>query len=135
MNPKKEIPDELLANWEEVYKKGLLTFWLLLFLHERPAYAYEAGSAVEQLSQSTVSADENSIYRALNRFETLGMVRSELRESEIGPKRRYYRLTPAGAGLLAAFVRRNILVFENPDVRKRIQAVLGDNPPRKENLP
>jgi PadR family transcriptional regulator PadR len=135
MNPKKEIPDELLANWEEVYKKGLLTFWLLLFLHERPAYAYEAGSAVEQLSLSTVSADENSIYRALNRFETLGMVRSELRESEIGPKRRYYRLTPAGAGLLAAFVRRNILVFENPDVRKRIQAVLGDNPPRKENLP
>jgi PadR family transcriptional regulator PadR len=135
MNPKKELPDDLLTNWEDVYKKGLLTFWLLLFLHERPAYAYEAGSAVEQLSQHTVSVDENSIYRALNRFETLGLVCSELRESEIGPKRRYYRLTGTGADLLAAFIRRNILVFENAAVRERIQAVLKDNSPRKENLP
>jgi PadR family transcriptional regulator PadR len=121
-------PDELLSNWEEVYKKGLLTFWLLLFLHERPAYAYEAGPLVEQLSRGTVSVDENSIYRALNRFESFGLVGSELRDSDIGPKRRYYRLTPSGTDLLAAFLRRNILVFEHPSVRERIRAVLDDAP-------
>ncbi len=135
MNTKIDPSTELLINWEDVYKKGLLTFWLLMFLHERPAYAYEAGSAVEQLSQNTVSVDENSIYRALNRFETLGLVCSELRESDIGPKRRYYRLTRTGADLLAAFIRRNILVFENAAVRERIQAVLKDNSSQKENLP
>ncbi|MGB7539786.1 MAG: PadR family transcriptional regulator, partial [Anaerolineales bacterium] len=63
--------DDLLKNWEEVYKKGLLTFWLLLFLHERPAYAYEASAAIGELSNGTILADENSMYRALNRFESL----------------------------------------------------------------
>jgi PadR family transcriptional regulator PadR len=119
-------PDELLSNWEDVYKKGLLTFWLLLFLHERPAYAYEAGASVERLSQGTISVDENSIYRALNRFESFGLVGSELRDSDIGPKRRYYHLTRTGTDLLAAFINRNILVFENTAVRERIQAVLKD---------
>ena len=71
MTKKKNNPDDLLENWEAVYKKGLRTFWLLLFLHERPAYAYEAGVVIGQISQGTVSADENSIYRALNRFESL----------------------------------------------------------------
>jgi PadR family transcriptional regulator PadR len=112
-------PDELLSNWEDVYKKGLLTFWLLLFLHERPAYAYEAGASVERLSQGTISVDENSI-------ESSGLVGSELRDSDIGPKRRYYHLTRTGTDLLAAFINRNILVFENTAVRERIQAVLKD---------
>jgi len=116
--------DELLRNWEEVYKKGLLTFWLLLFLHERPAYAYEAGTAIGELSQGTISADENSMYRALNRFESLGIVKSELKQSNLGPSRRYYSLTETGVSLLAKFIQRNILVFETPSIAERIQTIL-----------
>lgn len=115
--------DDLLKNWEDVYKKGLLTFWVLLFLHERPAYAYELSPAIAELSQGTIVADDNSLYRALNRFESLGIVDSELRQSEVGPQRRYYRLTEAGTELLARFIRRNILVFEKPAIAERIQAV------------
>ena len=118
--------DDLLENWEEVYKKGLLTFWLLLFLHERPAYAYEAGAAVGDLSRGTILADEHSMYRALNRFESLGVVQSELKQSNIGPARRYYCLTKAGISLLSRFIQRNILVFETPSIAERIQAVLRD---------
>ncbi|MBN2084955.1 MAG: PadR family transcriptional regulator [Anaerolineales bacterium] len=129
----KQTEAQFLSNWEDVYKKGLLTFWLLLFLHQRPAYAYEAGAEVERLSQGTVHADENSIYRALNRFESLGLAKSELRESEIGPKRRYYSLSRAGSAILAGFINRNILVFDNPAVRNRIQAVLLENPAGKES--
>jgi DNA-binding PadR family transcriptional regulator len=114
--------DELLTNWEEVYKKGLLTFWILLFLHERPAYAYEMSAAIDELSQHTISADENSIYRALNRFESLGIVKSELRQSELGPQRRYYSLTANGSALLAKFIWRNIHVFEIPEIAERIQS-------------
>ena len=114
--------DELLTNWEEVYKKGLLTFWILLFLHERPAYAYEMSAAIDEMSQHTISADENSIYRALNRFEPLGIVKSELRQSELGPQRRYYSLTANGRALLAKFIQRNILVFEKPEIAERIQS-------------
>jgi len=116
--------DDLLNNWEEVYKKGLLTFWLLLFLHERPAYAYEASAAIGNLSKGTILADENSMYRALNRFESLGVVQSELKQSNIGPSRRYYILTKTGISLLSRFIQRNIMVFETPGIAKRIQAVL-----------
>ncbi len=121
--------DQLLANWEEVYKKGLLSFWILLFLHERPAYAYEMSSAISDLSQGMVCADENSMYRALSRFEGLGIVESKLRESEIGPQRRYYQLTPIGLKLLRKFIRRNILVFQTPSIAARIQAVLKEQAP------
>jgi PadR family transcriptional regulator PadR len=117
--------DELLKNWEEVYKKGLLTFWILLFLHERPAYAYEMSTTIDELSQGTIRADENSIYRALSRFESMGVVTTELRPSEVGPQRRYYSLTKAGKDLLARFIRRNILIFKRPEITDRIQAIVA----------
>jgi PadR family transcriptional regulator, regulatory protein PadR len=116
--------DELLKKWEEAYKKGLLSFWLLLLLYEKPAYAYELGTAVSEVSQRTVTADEKSIYRALTRFQTLGLVKSELQVSKIGPQRRYYRLTENGTTLLTEFTRRNIIVFETPSVTKRVHAVM-----------
>ncbi len=116
--------NELLKNWEEVYKKGLLTFWILLFLNDRPAYAYELTTTINEFSQGAISADENSIYRALNRFETMGIVKSELEKSNLGPARRYYQLTNIGYELLGKFITRNILVFQAPSVAERIQAVL-----------
>ena len=118
--------EELLKNWEEVYKKGLLTFWILLFLHDRPAYAYEMSAAIGTLSEGTITADENSLYRALNRFEPLGIVQSELRQSDVGPQRRYYALTDIGVALLRKFIQRNIYVFEKPEIAARIQAIVKD---------
>jgi len=115
---------DLLSTWEEVYKKGLLTFWLLLLLHERPYFPYESGQAIRELSLETISADDNSIYRALYRFEGMGIVSSELQQSNTGPSRRYYSLTELGRQLLADFITRNILVFEQPAIAARIQAVL-----------
>jgi DNA-binding PadR family transcriptional regulator len=116
--------DRLLLNWEEVYKKGLLTFWLLLLLHERAAYAYEINDAVQEISQGTISADNNSIYRALSRFETMGIVTSDLRQSDIGPARKYYGLSEKGVLLLGKFIQRNILLFETPLVAERIRNLL-----------
>jgi PadR family transcriptional regulator PadR len=117
------FPD-LLETWEGTYKKGLLSFWLLLLLNERPCYAGEMGLLVRELSQNTLSADDNSIYRALNRFEELGIIRGELQPSSLGPSRRYYQLTLAGSDLLVEFTRRNILVFQSPEVAGRIGKLL-----------
>jgi DNA-binding PadR family transcriptional regulator len=115
---------ELLEAWEGNYKKGLLTFWLLLLLHGREAYAFEMSRLVTENSQGTVTADENSIYRALNRFQDMGIVKSTWQESDVGPPRRYYRLSEKGLELLQAFVRRNILLFQNQPTAGQIQAVL-----------
>lgn len=118
---------ELLNKWEETYKKGLLSFWILLLLYERPSYPYEMNAEVAKISQGTISVDDNSIYRALNRFEAVGIVKSELQQSTTGPQRRYYSLTSKGQALLTEFIQRNIQVFETPSVSERISAVLQNS--------
>jgi DNA-binding PadR family transcriptional regulator len=118
-------PDELLIKWEESYKKGLLSFWILLLLHERPSYPFEMRPLIEEISQKTISADDNSLYRALNRFQELGIVDSQTQPSSQGPARRYYHLTPTGLRLLTRFVERNIQVFALPQVADRIRALLA----------
>ncbi len=119
--------NDLLTKWEETYKKGLLSFWILLLLYERPSYPYEMSAEVAKISQGTISVDDNSIYRALNRFESVGIVKSELQQSSTGPQRKYYSLTNTGKALLAEFIQRNIQVFETPSVSERIVNVLRNS--------
>ena len=126
--------DELLAQWEETYKKGLLSFWLLLLLSKRRAYPYEINKAIRELSQNTISADENSIYRALNRLTQSGVVDSQVQSSDTGPSRRYYFLTDLGSELLTRFITRNILVFQQANMVVLINQTLSAQVDRKENL-
>lgn len=116
--------NQMLENWEGVYKKGLLTFWILLLLNEKAYYPYEMGAEVTRLSEGTISADDNSMYRAISRFEEMGLVVSQSGESALGPPRKYYRLTKSGRELLRRFIERNILIFQHPVVSERIQQVL-----------
>jgi DNA-binding PadR family transcriptional regulator len=114
----------LLEQWEGVYKKGLLTFWLLLLLAERPMYVFEMGQELAHISQGAITADEKSLYRALRRFEAMGLVHSTWQPSDVGPQRRYYQLTDLGAELLRRFAQRNILIFQEPTVASRLEALL-----------
>jgi DNA-binding PadR family transcriptional regulator len=116
--------DYLLAQWEETYKKGLLSFWLLLLLAQREAYPYEIKRAIANLSQDTIRAEDNSIYRALKRLAQSGVVDSEVRPSENGPNRRYFYLTDLGRDLLDRFITRNIMVFQHPEVANLMQQVI-----------
>ena len=113
--------EALLTQWEETYKKGLLSFWLLLLLAQRKAYPYEMKGAIAEISQYTISAEENSIYRALKRLAQSGIVDSEVQQSKNGPNRRYFFLTDLGWQLLDRFITRNIQVFQHPEVADLIQ--------------
>jgi DNA-binding PadR family transcriptional regulator len=113
--------ESLLQQWEETYKRGLLTFWLLLLLSQRKAYPYEMKSAINKLSQGTITAEDNSIYRALRRMAQSGIVDSEMRPSDTGPSRRYFFITEIGLELLTKFIQRNIQVFQHPEVAEHIQ--------------
>jgi PadR family transcriptional regulator PadR len=118
--PKSDIA-QLLLQWEDVYKKGLLSFWMLLLIQQRPMYAFEMKSAIAEFSQGTIGADEKSIYRALKRFEEAGLIDSDTQPSDVGPPRRYFSLTPSGKELLTQFILRNIGVFQHPTVVKAIE--------------
>jgi PadR family transcriptional regulator PadR len=115
----------LLDQWESVYKKGLLTFWLLLLLDERSMYVFEMGQALADISRGTITADEKSLYRALRRFEAMGLVHSAWQPSAVGPRRRYYQLTELGAELLRRFAHRNVLIFQEQATASRLSRLLA----------
>lgn len=117
--------DALLSQWEEVYKKGLLSFWILLLLHREEMYAYEMTAVIADMSQGTMIVDEKSVYRALKRFEENQIIQSRLRKSDVGPPRRYFSLTEVGQALLLKFCQRNILIFQEPTVAVAIQDLIS----------
>lgn len=125
--------DELLLKWEGVYKKGLLSFWILLLLNERQSYAYEMTGELQKISKGTISVDEKSMYRALSRYEKNGILKSKQKKSDIGPVRRYYYLSELGKELLRRFIERNILVFTIPEVESQIRRQIKDRSINKEN--
>ncbi len=123
----KSNTEDLLRQWEESYKKGLLSFWILFSLTRRLMYAYEMKAEIIEFSQGSINADENSIYRALRRFTATGLIQGEMRPSPSGPARKYFSLTPLGTQLLREFIQRNILVFQDQTIQKTIQAFLEKN--------
>lgn len=123
---KKSDISVLLHQWEESYKKGLLSFWILFSLTQRAMYAYEMREEIIKISQSSISAEDNSIYRALKRFTQAGLIEGKMHSSPSGPARKYFYLTPLGTDLLQQFVNRNILVFQSENFKISSQIFLKD---------
>lgn len=115
---------KLLEQWEQVYKRGLLSFWILLLLHRREMYAYEMSGEISALSRGSIVADDNSIYRALKRFAEAGLIHSEKRPSASGPPRRYFSLTEQGGELLARFIARNLRAFQSAEIAANMDEIV-----------
>ncbi|MGH8926465.1 MAG: PadR family transcriptional regulator [Acidimicrobiia bacterium] len=75
---------------------------LLAVIAEQPTYGYEMARKLE--NRGLHLASEGSIYPLLSRLQRQGLVEGYLVESAGGPARKYYRLAPAGAGTLTAWV-------------------------------
>ena len=101
-------------------------------LADRSVYAYEMSGALHEMSHATITANEQSIYRALTRFEGLGLVTSAMHPSQIGPPRKYYHLSPKGLHLLGRFIQRNLQVFHEPQMIARLQELAARVPSEEE---
>ena len=64
----------------------------LLLLARRESYAYEIASTLA----AAVGMGEGTIYPLMRRMQDDGLVETRLVESNSGPPRKYYRLTPSG---------------------------------------
>lgn len=116
---------DLLNGWEEVYKKGQLTFWILLAVRDQPRHMKDIKEFIDQMTQGTFVVDDNSMYRALKRYEKAELISHTLAPGEGGPDRKMLSLTSLGRELLSAFTERNVVgVFYNPEVKKTIK---GEN--------
>ncbi len=82
------------------------TFFILAALATEDAHGYRLLRAVEDLSQGRVRLRAGTLYSALDRLERDGFIELERVESDGGPPRRSYRITPAGRRLLEAEIAR-----------------------------
>jgi PadR family transcriptional regulator PadR len=81
--------------------KGTVPFLVLSVLAEGELYGYQIAQRIRERSAAFLAPSEGSLYPALHRLERDGAVVADWRASELGPRRRYYTLTPAGEKLLA----------------------------------
>lgn len=110
------IVNELLNAWEDTYKKGQLTFWVFLALMEGNKCVEEIKEFVENMSEGSMSCEEQSLYRNLRKFLNLGIVAYDSKRVSKGPDRKYYYLTDMGKELFRRFVERNIRIFTKQSI-------------------
>src|SRR5664279_996909 len=82
--------------------KGTTNLLVLAVLREGELYGYEIAARIRERSGAFINPGEGWLYPALHRLETEGALEASWRMSEIGPRRRYYRLTREGTRMLDA---------------------------------
>ena len=81
--------------------KGTTPLLVLSVIGDGEVYGYEIAQRVRDESGGAFAPSEGSLYPALHRLEAEGALAATWRDSDRGPRRRYYRLTDRGRGLLA----------------------------------
>ena len=83
--------------------QGSLDLLVLKILSRRPRlHGYAIMSAIHDISNEVLRAEEGSLYPALHRMEEAGWIRAEWITKDTGRKARIYELTTAGKKQLAA---------------------------------
>ena len=89
-----------ISDWNSQMRRGLLELCILGLLKKQPNYGYEI---VTRLAQApNLAASEGTVYPLLRRLRKVGWLETYWQESDAGPPRQYYRLSPAGGEYLTA---------------------------------
>lgn len=81
--------------------KGLLEGCILEIINKQETYAYEISKKLNKYGFGEIS--EGTIYPIILRLQKGEMISGTLKESNSGPKRKYYRLTERGKETLKQF--------------------------------
>ena len=82
--------------------QGTLDLLVLKTVSWGPAHGYAIARWIQQLSGSTLTIGEGSLYPALHRLEAREWITSEWRLSEHNRRAKFYSLTPKGRAQLGA---------------------------------
>ncbi|WP_312112896.1 PadR family transcriptional regulator [Brevibacillus reuszeri] len=80
--------------------KGSIDLLLLSLIAQKDQYGYELAKMIREKSNEAYEIGEGTLYPALKRLETQKAVESYWGEANEGGRRKYYRITKAGRGLL-----------------------------------
>ena len=78
-------------------RKGLLEFVVLKIVGAQSVYVPDI---LRRLAETEFATQEGTLYPLLSRLRREGLVQYEWQESEVGPPRKYYRLTQDGQAQL-----------------------------------
>ena len=114
---------KLLTGWEDVYKQGQLTLWIMLALKDGAKYMAEIKDFISKVTHGNFAADDKSMYRSLRRYHDAELI--DFTESPSpggGPDRKVYHLTETGKKVFSVFSERNITsVFYQPHVKQLLE--------------
>ena len=79
-------------------RKGLLEFLILKIVSADKVYVADM---LQRLADTDFATQEGTLYPLLSRMRREGLLDYEWQESDVGPPRKYYRLTAAGRAQLA----------------------------------
>lgn len=82
--------------------KGTMTLLVLTVLRDGELYGYEIALRIRERSGGAFAPSEGSLYPALHALEADGALEASWRDSDRGPRRRYYKITKTGLGMLEA---------------------------------
>jgi len=119
MNDKYEA--KLLTNWEEVFRQGLLTFWVFVALKDKELDVQGLKDRVEDLTDNSYTAADQTLYRVLRKHYDLELVDYREVPGDGGPKKKLYTLSGLGKKLLQEFTKRNIKPFNQPAINQLIK--------------
>ncbi len=81
--------------------KGTTELLVLRTLKEEPLYGYGIIKKISLISKGTFQFKEGTLYPILHALELNGSIESYWEDTQSDRKRKYYRITPKGSGLLA----------------------------------
>ena len=83
-------------------RKGSAEVLILALVEERDRHGYEIAKLIDERSGGAISFHVASLYPTLYRLERRGLIAGRWLEKAGTRRRRFYRLTPAGQGVLDA---------------------------------
>lgn len=76
--------------------KGSIDILLLLVIKQNDTYGYEIVKILKEKSDEFYEMSHGTLYPALKRLERKKLLESYWRESEVGMRRKFYRITEEG---------------------------------------
>lgn len=96
-------------NTKAQMRKGILEYCILTILSNKEAYPSEI---ISELKEAKLIVVEGTLYPLLTRLKNAELLQYNWVESQSGPPRKYYSLTPAGTDFLAELKNTWTELFE-----------------------
>ncbi|GEK90566.1 PadR family transcriptional regulator [Alkalibacterium kapii] len=99
--------------------KGILSGSILLLLDQEELYGYKLGEELTKFGFTDVT--KGTIYPLLLSLEKKNLIKGIMRESDAGPKRKYYSLTKEG------IKEKNQFILQWSKLKSSVDNLIGGN--------